>query len=194
MELGYRKLESSFNKNKKFSKVLELGAGYGEHVHRVNHQYDMYTSTEPDPRLFDLLSEKMADRKKVVVAQENATNLSFPDDYFDRVIACHLLEHLADPQRVLFEWARICKPGGVLSILLPCDPGLLYQIARFFPRRQSIRLGLEYDYIMATEHVNSIQNLVALIRYHFEKIDENWSPLNIPLMNLNLFYICHVTL
>ena len=44
---------------------------------------------------------------------------------------------------------------------------------------------------MAREHINSINGLVALIEYYFEKRQDCWLPLRVPSMDLNLFYIVH---
>ena len=49
-------------------------------------------------------------------------NLSFiPDDSVDLIYNCHVLEHFKrrDVERVLREWCRVLKPGGVLRISVP---------------------------------------------------------------------------
>jgi hypothetical protein len=45
---------------------------------------------------------------------------------------------------------------------------------------------------MAREHVNSITNLVSLVRYYFESIKAGWYPTRIPSIDRNLFYACHI--
>ena len=49
-------------------------------------------------------------------------NMSFiPDSSVDLIYNCHVLEHFKrkDVERVLREWCRVLKPGGVLRISVP---------------------------------------------------------------------------
>jgi phosphatidylethanolamine/phosphatidyl-N-methylethanolamine N-methyltransferase len=129
---------------------------------------------------------------EILFSKEDATKLSFENECCDRVIAAHVLEHLYRPHEVIREWMRILKPGGVLTLILPCDPGLLYKLGRYaVVRKKMMRVGIEYDYWMAREHVNPINNLVSFVRYFFPSIEEKWLPFRVPLIDMNLFYIIH---
>jgi SAM-dependent methyltransferase len=44
---------------------------------------------------------------------------SLPDSSQDFVIACHILEHLANPLAILVDIHRVLKPGGLLILVLP---------------------------------------------------------------------------
>jgi hypothetical protein len=50
------------------------------------------------------------------------------------------------------------------------------------------KLGFEYDYIMAREHVNSCHNLIALLKYYFPIHSAHWWPLPFNSINFNLFF------
>lgn len=118
--------------------------------------------------------------------------MSFADGSFDRVIATHVLEHMPETHKVLREWARVIKPGGVLSLELPCDPGLAWRFGRFLgPRKKFLKAGIVYDYWMAREHINPINNLITFVQYYFPAIQEQWMPFRVPSMDINLFYIVH---
>ena len=43
---------------------------------------------------------------------------------------------------------------------------------------------------MALEHKNSIQNLLSILKYHFEEIQEVYLPFRLKLININL--MCNV--
>ena len=186
--------EAPFHKNTFFSKVLEVGAGTGEHIHHVAHGFDEYWMTDSNTSMLDraMRDRPTSEQSRVLTAKEDAAHLSFPDSTFDRIVAAHILEHLPRPHEVLREWTRVLKPGGLLSIVLPCDPGLAWRVGRRFARQKFIDAGIDYDYWIAREHINSINNLVALLRWYFPVLEQSWLPLRVPSMDINLFYIAQV--
>ena len=186
-------LERPFGSDVHFSRVLEVGAGSGVHLNHIRHSFDEYLLTDANDKMLATVRRTHKRPEKISIGAEDATNLSFSDASFDRLIATHVLEHLFCPHEVLREWVRVLKPGGVLSIVLPCDPGLLWRLGRNFgPRRRAKKNGLTYDYTMAREHINSITNLVALIRFYFEEIEESWWPTRVPLTDFNLIYSVNI--
>lgn len=183
--------EKKFDKTMKFNKVLEVGAGSGVHIDYVKHQYDEYYMTDLHDSFINQSKDKV--NEKVILKIEDATKLSFEDNTFDRVIATHILEHVQNPHEVLMEWTRVLKPGGVLTIVLPCDPGFAWRLGRnLFARKSFINKGIDYDYWISREHINPINNLVSFIKTYFNETEESWKPFSIPSMDLNLFYIVHI--
>jgi len=55
------------------------------------------------------------------VVHQDVTNLPFEDDSCDLIYASHLLEYFdgVEVLKVLDEWNRVLKPGGVLRIAVP---------------------------------------------------------------------------
>ena len=138
-------------------------------------------------------------QKNVKAYSYDGSNLPFEDNFFDRIIISHCLEHINNPEKFLFKMMSKLKAGGVLSISLPTDPGLLWRLGRLFIKYFIVKKTYniskeEYEYINATEHINSIFNLISLIRYNFKnQIDESFLPFRIKLADLNLFYNVHIT-
>lgn len=190
-------LEKTLPRIENMKRVLEVGAGSGHHLPYVKREYQQYVMTDGSNDMLDIARKKYTaevSAGSLVLEKQDATALTYPDNCFDRLIATHVLEHLIDPVSVLKEWDRVVRPGGIISIVLPCDPGLLWRLGRHLgPRRNAKKLGLAYDYLQAAEHVNSIFNLVVFIQHHFELLNECWYPARIPVPDLNLFYICHIT-
>jgi SAM-dependent methyltransferase len=46
-----------------------------------------------------------------------------PDSSYDFVLSCHMLEHSANPLRVLNEWKRVLRDNGTLLLVLPHKDG-----------------------------------------------------------------------
>lgn len=197
MRASHRLAERAFGPGASFGQVLEIGAGTGEHFAYVRHAFSRYLLTDRDAATIEVAKRKLAclDDARLEFAVQAAERLDYPDGAFDRVIATHVLEHVPEPHRVLKEWARVVKPGGVLSVLIPTDPGLAWRLGRRLgPRRNAIARGIAYDYVMAREHVNACNNLIAILRHCFPQAREAWWPLPVASIDVNLFFVFHATI
>jgi 2-polyprenyl-3-methyl-5-hydroxy-6-metoxy-1,4-benzoquinol methylase len=56
---------------------------------------------------------------KVTFVNEDATKTSYGNAEFDVVVSGEVIEHLEEPQRLVDEMARICRPGGKIIISTP---------------------------------------------------------------------------
>ena len=71
------------------------------------------------------------------------------DDSFDAIICNAVLEHVENPDEVLAEFGRVCKPGGVLYLCVPfmqpehCDPTDYQRYTIDGLRREVERHGFE---------------------------------------------------
>ena len=193
MRYCHRQLEK-FDRKKKYSKVLEIGAGSSPHIDYLKHDYDEYFIVETSSSALELY-KKM---KNIKAYSYDGNNLPFEDNFFDRIIISHCLEHTNEAEKFLFEMMNKLKTGGVLSISLPTDPGLMWRLGKLFTKYYSAKKtynisSKDYEYLQATEHINSIFNLIALIRYNFKnQIEENFLPFKIKLVDINLFYNVHI--
>lgn len=187
-------LESAFSSMDSFDTVLEIGAGLGQHISFVKHQYQTYKMVDANEEVVELLKKRSLTKAEAYLCSKESVQLPFKDCSIDRLIAAHVLEHLHHPEQVLREWDRVLKPNGVMSILLPCDPGVAWRMGRFISARsRAHQNGLqEYDLFMALEHVNAINNLRAILKYYFPQLKEKWWPFYIPSMDINLFYAVHI--
>ena len=96
------------------------------------------------------------------------------------------------------ELLRVTKPGGVITILLPCDPGLLY---RFLRRITSVRkatkinLNQKLKLVHAIENKNHFLSLVEILKYVFaeQHIDLSFYPNRFRSYDLNAFAIMEIT-
>ncbi|MCG9690915.1 class I SAM-dependent methyltransferase [Vibrio sp. Isolate22] len=196
MRAGHIACEKPFSNKEHFSKVLEVGSGTGEHLRHVQHSFDEYTVSDGDSAVLEVAKKQLSNTSnydKLVFNVTNARALDFESNSFDRVIATHILEHLYEPHLVIKEWLRVLKPGGTLSILIPTDPGIAWKVGRYMTTRKlGVKKGWNYDYIMAREHVNPCNNLIAFLKYYLPDNKHSFWPLSpIPLIDCNLFFNFH---
>ena len=195
MKLCHTKLESNLPKGN-YNKILEIGPGPHPHIEYINHSYKKYYVLERTKKIATHL--KKLNYKKVIVKINTSNKIPFRKNFFDRIIMSHVLEHIVNPEEFIFEAMSKLRKGGVLSIALPTDPGLLWRLGRLYSKFFNIikkrKMSPEkYDYINAKDHVNSVYNLYYIIKFNYEKkITEQYLPFKIKIFDLNLFYNVHI--
>jgi SAM-dependent methyltransferase len=168
-------------------RTLEIGAGVGGHLEVEDLSRQDYHCIE--------LREKMAAEIRMrfpaatVTAASCQERTQYEDGYFDRAIAVHVLEHLPDLPSAISELHRLLRVGGILSIVIPCDPGIAYEFARQISSARIFRqrYKMPYMWLMRREHINSPAEIISTLRGGFHEIDRSYFPLGlIPIVSANL--------
>jgi phosphatidylethanolamine/phosphatidyl-N-methylethanolamine N-methyltransferase len=100
------------------ARVLELGVGTGMSLDAYPSHCEV-TGIDLARDMLDKAQERV-DRngwRHVTLEQGNALDLRFPDSSFDYVMAFHVISVVPDPQRMLAEARRVCRPGGTITII-----------------------------------------------------------------------------
>ncbi|MGH8310004.1 MAG: class I SAM-dependent methyltransferase [Steroidobacteraceae bacterium] len=111
-------------------RIADIGCGTGEITVRLAAAY-----SRSEVVGVDLLEELVghARRRHAALAprarfeQGDAFELGLPSAYFDLVVCRHMTQLVPEPEKVLSELKRICKPGGWLHVLSE-DYGMLHMI------------------------------------------------------------------
>ena len=167
-------------------RTLEIGAGLGEHISYENLDEQEYHCIELRPAMADAIRAKFP--RVNVVTGDCQRRGPFEDAYFDRVLAVHVLEHLPNLPAAIDEVRRVLKPGGLFSIVIPCDPGLAYAVARKISAERLFkrRYRMPYDWFIRREHINSPAEILSVLRDGFTKLHRAYFPLVVPLWWANL--------
>ncbi|MBF8273178.1 MAG: hypothetical protein HW380_2283 [Magnetococcales bacterium] len=192
-DAGHRLVERSYTQQMKFDRVLEVGAGGGEHLPHVRHNFDTYLVTDFNDGILEQARARHGADHRLAFDIQDCRTLTMADHTFDRVVSIYNLEHVPEPYRVLKEWTRVLKPGGTLSIAIPTEGGVAWNLGRYLTtRRTFMKRGFDWDYVIARDHVNSCAQLLAFIRHFFKERQEYWYPTGIPLHHVNLIYAVNI--
>lgn len=117
-------------------KILEVGVGTGLALSYYDPSLDV-TGIDFSEDMLTRARAKVADEKLGHVRelrQMDARNLDFPDASFDTIVAMHLISVVPDPEQVMAEMARVCKPGGQILLVnhFARDEGWLAWLERKF--------------------------------------------------------------
>jgi SAM-dependent methyltransferase len=167
-------------------RTVELGAGIGAHLHFEPLDRQEYHCIELREALAARLRQSFPGVN--AVAADCQKHLPYDDNFFDRAVVVHVLEHLPDLPAALDEVLRVLKPGGLFSVVYPCDPGFAYEIARKISAEHLFRnrYKLPYRWLIRREHINSPQEIEFLLRQRFAAVEQSFFPLKVPVINFNL--------
>lgn len=168
-----------------FLRTLEVGAGLGEHL-----RYEQLNDAQKHGWVSLDLRENMVEQCRQrfpeiqVILGDCQERLDFPDGHFDRILAIHVLEHLWNLPAAIRELHRLCdKAKGIFSIVIPCEGGAAYSLARKISAQRLFesRYRQSYRWFIEREHVNRPREIFEEIRPYFERLSSRWFPFPVPV-------------
>ena len=177
-------------------KIIEVGAGKGEHLNFVTSDFSQYLLTDINESSLNeiVLDKNLPFNTKTI----NTEKINFKDNYFDRLISTCLLSHLENPEKAICEWRRVVKNEGHISIYLSTDPSIVLRIFRKLTTKQKAKsLGyFGYDLFIAREHKISAHSLIEIIKYNFrnDSVKIIFRPFCINSWYLNLLCVIQIRL
>lgn len=174
----------------KFLNTLEIGAGIGGHL-----PYEKLSAEQKKNYVALELRQNMADQLKVshpditVFVGDCQQSLPFANNHFDRILAIHVLEHLPNLPDAIKEMYRLCeKKQGIISIVIPCEGGKLYSLARKISAKRLFekRYKQPYKWFIEREHINVPQEILAELHPYFKIIHRSYFPFMLPFIDWNL--------
>ena len=154
--------------NKRGGRVLELGVGTGLALQHYAPHLDV-TGIDFSEEMLRKARRRVSEmglKQVTALRQMDARALDFPDDSFDIVTAMHVLSVVPEPEKVMSEVARVCKPGGrvVITNHFQSDKGVLAAIERFAAPLSDV-LGWHSDFRIETVLGEECLNLEGQWRF-----------------------------
>lgn len=154
--------------NARQGKVLEVGVGTGLALRHYANGVEV-TGIDFSPEMLRKARAKVEEHRLSHVAElrrMDARKLDFDDNVFDTVVAMYLVSVVPEPEKVVAEMARVCKPGGEVVIVnhFARDEGPLARLERGFAPFADL-LGWHSDF--AIERVLGSEDLEIVERRRF---------------------------
>ncbi len=178
---------------KNFTTTLEIGGGLGEHLlyeklsplqeqnyYAMDIRENMATEIR---RRFPLVKTIVGDCQK---------KQDFPDKFFDRILAIHVLEHLPDLPQCLKEMHRLLCKDGTFLVVIPTEGSLAYSLARKVSAERIYRKRYKgtnypaYTWFYTREHINFPSEIFKELALYFEIEKSSYFPFRVPLLFCNL--------
>jgi phosphatidylethanolamine/phosphatidyl-N-methylethanolamine N-methyltransferase len=105
--------------NTREGRVLEVGVGTGLSLPAYRRELEI-VGIDLSPDMLQKARDRVAAEGLANVAglhEMDAGDLKFPDASFDTVVAMYVMTVVPDPEKVMRELARVCRPGGEVLIV-----------------------------------------------------------------------------
>jgi phosphatidylethanolamine/phosphatidyl-N-methylethanolamine N-methyltransferase len=100
------------------ARVLELGVGTGLSLDAYPPHCSV-TGIDLAPDMLERAQDKINQNgwRHITLEQGDALDLKFAANEFDYVMAFHVVSVVPDPQRMMAEARRVCRPGGIITVI-----------------------------------------------------------------------------
>lgn len=121
--------------NKRPGKILEVGVGTGISLSYYRKEHEVH-GIDISPDMLERAQQRVAKGNLSHVSSlriMDARELEFSDNTFDAVVAAYVMSVVPDPEKVIREIERVCKPGGDVIIVnhFAAEKGFRRDIEKF---------------------------------------------------------------
>ena len=168
--------------------VVDLGCGEGDHFPFVK-QADIL-GVDILPEMLERAERKYSGRAQLMQADIFSISEFLPPGLAKSIVSVGTLEHLAPLEKALGEIEKILADDGEFIWGIPTE-GLLYRIGRELTTKRHVQkeTGVDYDALLAQEHVNRCRDIVRALKRYFHIDTMRGVPFGIPSVDLNFMLV-----
>ena len=161
--------------------ILEIGAGNINHL-RYEKNYLNYDIVEP----FENLYRNNPQKKKI---RNIFNSLHQVNNKYDKIISIAVLEHLTDLPNEIQLCKKLLKDDGIFQVAIPCEGEFAFKLGWMLTTAISFKLKYKLDYsrIIEYEHVNTMDEIITILKHHFNIKKIKRSPFILPFKNLSFY-------
>lgn len=100
-------------------RLLDVGCGDGTFTRVLGTKFREVYGIDVQDAYLEQFRTAVAGDKRFAIVNMSASEMRFPDRYFDSIITIETLEHVPDLARAAAEICRVLRPGGELLITVP---------------------------------------------------------------------------
>jgi ubiquinone/menaquinone biosynthesis C-methylase UbiE len=97
-------------------KVLDVGCGPAVMAQEIAARGCEFWGVDPAEKMLDICRRRVGGRSDMHFELGYATQLAFPDQFFDAVLCMGVIDAVEDRSKAVREMLRVLKPGGTLII------------------------------------------------------------------------------
>lgn len=164
--------------------ILEVGAGNLNHLN-YEKNFKTYDVVEP----FKILFHSSKNKKLVRNFFHSLSEINFK---YDRIISIATLEHLLDLPEDIKLCSKLLNNNGILQVAIPCEGEAAFTIGWKLTTgiHFKIKYGLDYSKLMEHEHVNSLEEIMVILKNYFKITNFKRSFFILPLKNFSFY--CYI--
>lgn len=98
---------------------LNLGTGEGDYDRMIAAYCTQLIGCDVNEEDLAHARELNKDVPNLRYEPNNALALTYPDNHFDLIVSCEVIEHVGQPAQMIREMYRVMKPGGVAIMTFP---------------------------------------------------------------------------
>ena len=179
-----QKMESWMHKivsKKEGEDILELGAGNLNHI-KYEKSFKNYDIVEPFKELYKNETHLNKVRKEFVSIFEVKNS-------YDKIISIATLEHLENLPKEIIYCKNLLKKRGILQVAVPCEGEIAFKLGWLITTAIAfkIKYNLDYSKMIKYEHVNTLNEILIILKNNFKIKKFSRSPFILPIKNFSFY-------